>query len=302
MKLNASLHARLSGHSDLRLQAPSVKRKVSQVAHPSLWRSMRVSLRNERVRRQFSLWGLQTERKEVHPGTGGGQCWGSSCHRRGPSLKCGTESVPLVVEVQGEENQTDGTHGGWELTVSSVVESACPEGSVEMSRQLPWHQESADLCAQAPTGGRGEGGQLRIPVLQQWYRKVSRGPGFQGCSRGWTDFFLWRDNKFDERPWGITEYYRRKGLWQHRHSQDAGAKSSSLKAKCSFLVPTDEAGHLNYCNNESEHFLSVYCVQTRNLSIHTHNLMGSISIPNWECERLELQGYTLQVVPLGFEP
>ena len=63
MKLNASLHARLPGHSDLRLQAPSVKRKVSQVAHPSLWRSMRVSLRNERVRRQFSLWGLKNRER-----------------------------------------------------------------------------------------------------------------------------------------------------------------------------------------------------------------------------------------------
>ena len=47
MKLNVSLHARLSGHSDLGLQALSLKKKVSQVAHPSLWRSMRVSLRNE---------------------------------------------------------------------------------------------------------------------------------------------------------------------------------------------------------------------------------------------------------------
>ena len=241
----------------------------------------------------------------------GGQCWGSSHHCRGPSLKCGSESVPLVVEVQGEENRTErdpwglsGTHGGWVLTVSLVVESACPEGSVEISRQLPWHQVSAESCAQALTGGRGEGGQLRTPVLQQWYRQVSRGPGFRGCSRGWTDFFLWRDNKFDEHPLEISEYYRRKGLWQHRHSQDSGAKSSSLKAKCSFFFLNDEAGHLNYRNNESEHFLSVYHVQTWNLSLHSHNLTGSISIPNWQCGRLEepVQGYTLQVAPLGFEP
>lgn len=98
--------------------------------------------------------------------------------------------------------------GPTRLRASRVVESACPEGSVETSRQLPRHQESVESCAQAPTGGRGKVDSSGSLCYSSDIDKCQEDQDSRAAhGRGQTSFFEEIINLMNipEGSWSITE-------------------------------------------------------------------------------------------------